>query len=172
MLFRDKWFHATAINGTDEFTLLAVLQPQAARLRPFRADRLVAPQPVSAIRRTISTAAADLSCLAASRSSRSGIRYSTSDSRDRYHGSDGMLCTINFPLSGTEHSADGRGRIQRHIIPLLGDDELPSVGLTSCRSCFVPKEGIHHEHSISRCALLNVPAGSFSKDIDEANWFA
>jgi cold shock protein len=33
--------------------------------------------------------------------------------------------------------------------------------------CVLPKRDIHSLHSISRCALLNAPAGSFSKDIDE-----
>ena len=30
--------------------------------------------------------------------------------------------------------------------------------------------GIYSRHSISRCALLNVPAGSFSRDIDQLNF--
>jgi len=30
---------------------------------------------------------------------------------------------------------------------------------------------LYQLHSISRCALLNVPAGSFSKDIDEVEGY-
>ena len=32
------------------------------------------------------------------------------------------------------------------------------------------ESGLYRRYSISRCALLNAPAGSFSKDIDELNW--
>src|SRR6266851_4523400 len=51
-------------NGTDGFTLLTVLQPQAARLgvglRPFQADHLAAPAPVSASWRMMSTSQSQL----------------------------------------------------------------------------------------------------------------
>ena len=38
-----------------------------------------------------------------------------------------------------------------------------------CAPCIFRQGGICDSYSISRCALLNGPAGSFSKDIDELN---
>jgi hypothetical protein len=49
--------------------------------------------------------------------------------------------------------------------PLSIDIELPEINwLSSLQKC---EYHLCWVYSISRCALLNAPAGSFSKDIDE-----